>query len=36
MLLFPTTTKEKNRVDGSVGYKEFLGGLLKYYNRDTA
>ena len=35
VLLFPTT-KAINRVDGSIGCKERLGGLLKYYHRDAA
>ena len=36
VLLFPTATKAMNRVDGSVCCKERLGGLLKYYHRETA
>ena len=36
VLLFPTATQAKNRVDGSVGCKERLGGLLKYYHREAA
>ena len=36
VLLFPTATQAKNRVDGSVGGKERLGGLLKYYHREAA
>ena len=36
VLLFPTDTKAMNRVDGSVGCKERLGGLLKYYHREAA
>jgi hypothetical protein len=36
VLLFPTATQAKNRVDGSVACKEHLGGLLKYYHRDAA
>jgi hypothetical protein len=36
VLLFPTATKAINRVDGSIGCKERLGGLLKYYHRDAA
>jgi hypothetical protein len=36
VLLFPTATQAKNRVDGSVVCKERLGGLLKYYHRDAA
>jgi transposase InsO family protein len=36
VLLFPTATKAMNRVDGSVGCKERLGGLLKYYHREVA
>jgi len=36
VLLFPTATQAKIRVDGSVACKERLGGLLKYYHRDVA
>jgi transposase len=36
VLLFPAATQTKNRVDGPVGCKERLGGLLKYYHRDAA
>ncbi|MGB5583399.1 MAG: helix-turn-helix domain-containing protein [Gammaproteobacteria bacterium] len=36
VLLFPTATRAKTRVDGSVACKERLGGLLKYYHRDAA
>jgi putative transposase len=36
VLLFPTATKAMNRVDGPVGCKERLGGLLKYYHREVA
>jgi putative transposase len=36
VLLFPTTTQAKNRVEGSVRCKERLGGLLKYYHREAA
>ena len=36
VLLFPTATQAKNRVDGSVACKERLDGLLKYYHRDAA
>jgi len=36
VLLFPAATQAKNRVDGSVGCKERLGGLLKYYHREVA
>ena len=36
VLLFPTAAQAKNRVDGSVGCKERLGGLLKYYHRKAA
>ena len=36
VLLFPTATKEENRVDGSVSCNERLGGLLKYYHREAA
>jgi transposase InsO family protein len=34
--LFPAATKAVNGVDGSVGCKERLGGLLKYYHRKAA
>ena len=36
VLLFPIATQAKNRVDGSVGCKERLGGLPKYYHREAA
>jgi hypothetical protein len=36
VLLFPTATKAMNRVDESVGCKERLGGLLRYYHREAA
>lgn len=36
VLLFPTATKVENHVDGSVGCKERLGGLLKYYHWEAA
>ena len=36
VLLFPTATKIMRRADGSVGCKERLGGLLKYYHREAA
>ena len=36
VLLFPAAMKAMNRVDGSVGCKERLGGLLKYYHREAA
>ena len=36
VLLFPAATKAVNHVDGSVGCKERLGGLLKYYHREAA
>ncbi len=36
VLLFPTATKSMNHVGGSVGCKERLGGLLKYYHRQAA
>ena len=36
VLLFPATTKAMNHDDGSVGCKERLGGLLKYYHREAA
>ena len=36
VLLFPTTTQAKNRVEGSVRCKERLGELLKYYHRGAA
>ncbi|MCP4401594.1 MAG: transposase family protein, partial [bacterium] len=32
VLLFPTAMKSMNRVDGAVGCKERLGGVLKYYH----
>ena len=35
-LLFPAVTKTIRRVDGSIGCKERLGGLLKYYHREVA
>ena len=36
VLLFPVATKAMNHGDGSVGCKERLGGLLKYYYREAA
>ena len=36
VLLFPTAAQAKTRVDGSVGCKERLGGLLKYCHREVA
>lgn len=36
IVLFPSATKAMNRIDGSVGCKERLGGLLKYYHREAA
>ena len=36
VLLFPAATKAMNHGDGSVGCKERLGGLLKYYHREAA
>ncbi len=36
VLLFPTWKSAMNHVDGSVGCKERLGGLLKYYHREAA
>jgi transposase InsO family protein len=36
VLLFPTAMQAVDRVDGSVGCKERLGGLLKYYHREVA
>jgi hypothetical protein len=36
VLLFPTVTKAMNHVDGSVGCKERLGGLLRYYHWEAA
>jgi len=36
VLLFPTTAKGMNRIDGSVSCKQRLGGLLKYYHRKAA
>lgn len=36
VLLFPSTMKAIHPLDGSIGCKEHLGGLLKYYYRDAA
>ncbi len=36
VLLFPTAAQAKNHVDGPVGCRERLGGLLKYYHREAA
>ena len=36
VLLFPAATNAMNHADGSVGCKERLGGLLKYYQREAA
>jgi transposase len=36
VLLFPAATKATNHGDGSVGCKDRLGGLLKYYHREAA
>ena len=36
VLLFPTAKQTVDRVDGPVGCKERLGGLLKYYHREAA
>ena len=36
VLLFPTATKAVKPIDGSVGCKERLGGLLKYYHLEAA
>ena len=36
VLLFPAAAQAKNRVGGSVGCKERLGGLLKYHHRKAA
>ena len=36
IMLFPTAAKAVNHVGGSVGCKERLGGLLKYYDREAA
>ena len=36
ILLFPVATMVENRIDGSINYKERLGGLLKYYHREAA
>ena len=36
VLLFPAATKAMDHGDGSVGCKERLGGLLKYYHREAA
>ena len=35
VLLFPVATKAMNHGDGSIGCKERLGGLLKYYHREA-
>jgi len=36
VLLFTKATRAMDPVDGSVGCKERLGGLLKYYHREAA
>ena len=36
VLLFPVATKAMKHGDGSIGCKERLGGLLKYYHREAA
>ena len=36
ILLFPTDKKTVNHVGGSIGCKERLGGMLKYYHREVA
>jgi transposase InsO family protein len=36
ILLFPTAGKAMEPIDGSVGCKERLGGLLKYYHLEAA
>ena len=36
VLLFPTATKAMKPIDGSVGCKERLGWLLKYYHLEAA
>ena len=36
ILLFLTAEKAKNCVDGSVGCKERLGGMLKFYHWEAA
>ncbi|MGI9289011.1 MAG: hypothetical protein ACR2P1_26800 [Pseudomonadales bacterium] len=36
VLLFPSTTKAVNHVDGSDRCRQRLGGLLKYYHREAA
>ena len=36
ILLFPTDKKTVNHVGGSIGCKERLGGMLKYYHREAA
>jgi putative transposase len=36
VLLFPAATKAMNHVGGSIGCKERLGGLLKYYHLEAA
>ena len=36
ILLFPTATRAMKPIDRSVGCKERLGGLLKYYHLEAA
>ena len=36
VLLFPAATKAMTHGNGSVGCRERLGGLLKYYHREAA
>jgi hypothetical protein len=36
VLLFPVTAEARKSADGSVGCRERLGGLLKYYHREAA
>ncbi len=36
VLLFPTDKHAVDRVDGPVGCKERLGGLLEYYHQEAA
>ncbi|MCP4083085.1 MAG: transposase family protein [Planctomycetaceae bacterium] len=36
ILLFPTDKKTVIHVGGSIGCKERLGGMLKYYHREAA
>jgi len=36
LLLFPLRNQPVNRKPGKVRYRERLGGLLKYYEREAA